>query len=351
MPVVRLRKLPRAKLGGTKVLDDRFWPGLARTGHPEEGRRGTKMTMTMKRFLIGIAVMILTVLTANAKAQVTALEQECPAGQTYVCYVKDSGGVPTTIVTDGHGHAVTTHEQCTNIDVTVFYGCQLLATIRAAEREECDGLGGRWYWSTTRGGRCVESRPREREDDNPPPPPPPPQNPPPPPYTPPTPPAPPGPGVTTPPGGGSTPPSPFCPDACPDCNCPVPPLGPDPCADVLGLAEELAPLEQIPAEQWIVRTDTETVRSRVFYIRERAAECAEDGLYADAERVLAAMTPTTTVTIPPGYITYQDEESCWDTWCPWVLGGAVVTVVTGVILGVICGTGGCDPTVDFVNRP
>jgi len=307
-----------------------------------------------KWFLLSLVVGILMVLTVSAKAT-TADETVCAAGAAHVCYTRTADGSLDAIVTNGHGRAVVVHEECDDADTDVFFGCQPLALIRAKEHGECAGLGWpyRWVESERRGDRCVEQRPQDREDDSPPTPPPTPPTPPtPPPYTPP-PPTPPGsgPGVITPPGGGSIPP-PFCPATCPDCNCEVPPVGPDPCADVDGLVQELSPLEEVPANQWLVRTDTDTVRSRVYYIRERAGECAEDGLYADAEDVLAAMTPPTTVTIPPDHpITYQNEESCWDTWCPWVLGGAVATVVTGVILGVICGTGGCDPVIDVYNRP
>jgi hypothetical protein len=303
------------------------------------------MNQKMK-FLLSLVVGTLMVLTVSAKAT-TADDQVCQANEDHVCFTKQADGSLAEVVTNGRGHAITREEDCEDTEVAVFYGCQPLSAIRAEEREECDGLGGRWYWSTTRGGRCVEQRPREREDDSPPPTPPP-QNPPP--YTPPTPPPPPGPGVTTPPGGGSIPP-PLCPPTCPDCNCPVPPVGPDPCADVDGLAAELTPWEQFPRDELVVR-GTDEVRTRVAFIRFRAGECDDGVLYARADSLLAAMEPPEPVPLPPDNpIPYAQEESCWDTWCPWVLGGAVVTVVTGVILGVICGTGGCDPVIDVYNRP
>ena len=307
------------------------------------------------RFLLTAAFCVLTVLTVNAEAT-TANDAVCPAGQIHVCFTKTDTGTLAGIVVDNRGHAVTDEDDCENADVTVFYGCQPIETVRAEEHERCEQLGGRFYWSTTRGGRCVEQRPREDDSPAPPPTPPtppvvqtPPQTPPPqPPVVIITPPAPPGPGVTNPPVLPPVAPVPPGPPAtCPDCIL----NAPDPCADIPGVADELGRLAEITALEWTVHTDLEEKMARVLYLRERAGECAEDGLFAEAERILAAMEPPETVPLPPDQIPYEQEESCWDTWCPWVLGGAVATVVTGVILGVVCGTGGCDPVVDVYNQP
>ncbi len=288
------------------------------------------------RFLLTAAFCVLTVLTVNAEAT-TADDQVCQAGYAYVCFTKHDDGTLAEIVTNGHGRAITVHEQCSNADMALHFGCQPVAAIRAEERDECDHLGGRWYWSTTRGGRCVEQQPRE--DDSPAPPPqtppytPPPQTPPAPPIVVITPPAPPGPGVTNPPyilpPVAPVPPGP--PATCPDCIL----NAPNPCTDIPALAAEIAPLEQLPVGTWETRTDTDYVRSRVLYIRERAGECAEDGLFATAERILAAMTPPETVPLlPDNPLIVQPDDTCWDDWCLAVTVGAVAvaTILTTLLV-------------------
>jgi hypothetical protein len=315
--------------------------------------------MTKKtQFLISLVVGILVILTVNAAKATTADDTVCPAGSVPVCFTKQADGSLAKIQTDGQGHAVTVHERCTSSAETVYFGCQPDSAIRAEEREECEGLDWPYFWSETRGGRCVERRPRDT-------PPAPPPTPPTPPQTPPivqTPPTPPQGGsqdggtITF--GSGTAVVVPGCPQ-CPNCNCPpVPPVPPgppatcpdcnvpDPCTDIPALAAELTPLEQIPADQWIVHTDTDTVRSRVLYIRERAGDCAEDDLFAAADRVLAAMTPP-----PPPPILPQTPDSIAGSggtqggdWCSEnkvacgfliagaiLAGGAVVT--TGILLG------------------
>ncbi len=308
------------------------------------------------RFLLTAAFCVLTVLTVNAEAT-TADDQVCQANELHVCFTKQADGTLAEIMTDGHGLAITNEARCSDTEVAVYYGCQPVATIRAEEREECDDVRG-WYWCPRcngGSGRCLESEPRE--DDSPAPPP---QTPPAPPIVVITPPAPPGPGVTTPPGGGSilppvapVPPGPAA--TCPDCM-----NAPDPCTDIPALAEELAPLEQIPADQWLVRTDTDYVRSRVLYIRERAGTCAEDGLFAATERILAAMTPPpVTVPLLPDNPRYADgDEGEEGTWCEenpvacgFLIAGVIFAGAAAATAIAICAEGGCDPTIDVYNNP
>ncbi|MBI5071389.1 hypothetical protein HZB93_00625 [Candidatus Falkowbacteria bacterium] len=183
----------------------------------------------------------------------------------------------------------------------------------ACKRESCDRRGGNWHWDES-SCHCDYERPRES-----PPPSAPPAQP---------------PGPTTPPvQPGPTP-------TCPDCNVS---LTVCPNEEIARLANELAPLAQVAPETWIVRSDTDELRTRVLYIRDRAAVCGEDRIFVDAERVLAAMTPPEPSTLPSGppMSSYEDEEN----FCTNSFGGVLVCIVlptvaagAAIFLGVWFGT-------------